>query len=358
MKDQKIYNLFINKSNYLWHAIYWIIAAILMFFIFSNRNYDFQIRLVLVSFLIVVSYFVTLTINNYLIPRYLFEGKIFYFVYLLFAVFVFTLWVISFSVFVILAYSAYNLPNLIVPQRSDVIILIVGNYLIVIVAVVIHFIKESYRRLIENDNIEKQKQLSEIKLKEANLKLLQGQIHPHFLFNMLNNLYGLVKENPDSSRDVIIKLSDLLDYMLYECDKKKVLLENEIKFIKNYIELERVRHDEDFNVEVNFPQEISNIEIAPLILFPFIENAFKHGFNNRKESFINIMMFINHGKLKFEIENSIFILDDDKYLNQEGRGIGMNNIKERLKLIYRDKYNLDIKNDGNTFNVKLEIDLS
>ena len=87
-------------------------------------------------------------------------------------------------------YSAFYLPNLIVPQKDDLIILIVGTYLIIILAAVIHFVKESYRKLVEKNSIEKQKQLAEIKLKEANLKLLQGQIHPHFLFNMLNNKCG------------------------------------------------------------------------------------------------------------------------------------------------------------------------
>ncbi|MCD4833445.1 MAG: histidine kinase [Bacteroidales bacterium] len=358
MEDQKIYYLFIKKSNWIWHLIYWLAAAFLMFFIFSNRNYDLQIRLILVSLLIVVSYFITLTINKYLIPKFLFSGKLFVFAYILFAVFIFTLWIISFSVFIILLYSAFNLPNIIIPQRDDIVILIAGNYLIVIMAAVIHFVKESYRRLIEKNNLEKQRQLAEIKLKEANLKLLQGQIHPHFLFNMLNNLYGLVKENVDSSREVIIKLSGLLDYMLYECDKREVLLKNEIEFINNYIELERVRHDDDFNVKVNFPSNIDDIKIAPLVLFPFVENAFKHGFHNPNESFINIELNIDFDKLKFEIENSISKMQADKYLNQEGKGIGLKNIKERLELIYKDKYNLEIINDENTFKVNLEVDLS
>lgn len=353
MEDQKLYNFFAKKSNWLEYTIYWLFAAFLMFFIFSNRNYDIQIRLILVSLLIVVSYFITLIINKYLIPRFLFSGKFFAFIYILFAVIIFTLWIIFFSVFLILTYSAFNLPNLIIPHRDDIVILIAGNYLIVIMAAVIHFIKESYRRLIEKNNLEKQRQLTEIKLKEANLKLLQGQIHPHFLFNMLNNLYGLVSENVNSSREIIIKLSGLLDYMLYECDKSEVLLKNEIIFINNYIELERVRHDEDFNVKTNFPSNIDDIKIAPLVLFPFVENAFKHGFNNPNESFINIELNIDGNNLKFEIENSFSKEVSDKYLNQEGRGIGLKNIKERLKLIYKDKYKLDIVTDVNTFKVKL-----
>ncbi len=358
MEDQKILNLFTIKSNWKWHILYWVFSACVMFFLFSNKDYNLQIRLSLVIFLITVSFLITLLINRYLIHRYLFTGKLFLFTYLIIAIFIVTFWLISFSVILILTYSVLKLPDMLIPSRSEIVILVTGNYLLVIIAVVIHFIKESYRRLVEKNNLEKQKQLTEIKLKEASLKLLQGQIHPHFLFNMLNNLYGLVKENTESSREVIIKLSGLLDYMLYECDKQKVLLKDEIVFIKNYIELERVRHDENFNVKINFPKELNDIKIAPLILFPFVENAFKHGFHNADESFIQIELFIDLNKLHLNIENSVVKIQKDKYLNQEGKGIGLKNIKERLELIYKDKHKLDIINDENTFKVNLEINLS
>jgi LytS/YehU family sensor histidine kinase len=277
---------------------------------------------------------------------------------LIVAIFIVTLWIISFSVILILAYSVLKLPDMLFPKPSEIIILVTGNYLLVIIAVVIHFIKESYRRLVEKNDIEKQKQLTEIKLKEASLKLLQGQIHPHFLFNMLNNLYGLLKEDVESSREVIMKLSELLDYMLYECDKPKVLLKNEIKFIENYIELERIRHDENFNVKTSFLSDINEIEIAPLVLFPFVENAFKHGFHNPTQSYIQMNLEINENKLQFKIENHISDIKPDRYLKQEGKGIGLKNIKDRLELIYKYKYSLDITNNESVFNVKLEIDLN
>ncbi len=181
MENQKLYNFFIKKSNWTLHASYWLIAAVLMFFIFSNRDYDLQYRLVLVCLLMLASYFITKTINNYIIPKFLYTGKVFIFFYLMFAVFVFTFWLISFSVILILLYSVFYLPNLIVPQQDDILILIAGNYLVVIMAVVIHFIKESYQRLIEKDNFEQQKQLTELKLKEANFKLLaRANFTPHF----------------------------------------------------------------------------------------------------------------------------------------------------------------------------------
>lgn len=248
MKDQKILFRFINKSSWKWHVLYWFLAACIMFFLFSNRDYNLQIRFSLVLFLITISFFITLFVNRYLIPKYLFAGKLFIFSYLILVIFIVTLWVISFSVILILTYSILQLPSMLVPSRNDIVILVTGSYLFVIIAVVIHFIKESYRRLVEKNELAEQKKVTDLKFKEAKLKLLQAQIHPHFLFNMLNNLYGLVNESVDNSRDVIMKLSELLDYMLYECDKPKVRLNKEIRFINNYIELERIRHDEHFNL--------------------------------------------------------------------------------------------------------------
>ncbi|MDX9695298.1 MAG: histidine kinase [Bacteroidales bacterium] len=356
MEDQKIYNLVIKKSNWIAQIIYWLVAACLLFFIFSNRGYDHTIRLVFVSFIITLSYIVTYIVNNYLIPRYLFTGKLLVFIYLIVGVFVTILWLILYSLILIVIYNAYN-PNIMVPQKDDIIIMVTGSYLIIVFAAVIHFVKESYRKLIEKNDINKQKQIAEIKLNDAKLKLLQGQIHPHFLFNMLNNLYGLVKESADESRNVIVKLSDLLDYMLYKCDKPEVLLADEIQFIQNYIELERVRHDEQFNVKTNFSEIPENAQIAPLILFPFVENAFKHGFHNPTESFIRIDLHIKDQQLIFNIENSTSKLSNDKYLKQEGQGIGLNNSKERLELIYKDSYQLDIVEDAGCFSIKLVIEL-
>ncbi len=357
MHNFNIQNIVSVKSRWYWHILYWLFATVLMYFVFSNRDYDLQIRIVLVSILILASYFITLLLNNYIIPTFLFKAKMFIFSYLIFAIFIISLWIITLLIISVVTYSAFYLPNLIVPNRDDLIILIVGTYLIIILAAVIHFVKESYRKLVEKNVIAEQKQVTDLKLKEANLKLLQGQIHPHFLFNMLNNLYGLVNENKEASRELIVKLSDLLDYMLYECDKPIVSLKNEVNFIKNYIELERIRHDKDFNVNTNFPKLKSEILIAPLILFPFVENAFKHGFNHPERNFINIELDMNNDQLNFKVENSITGATNDRYLKQEGKGIGLRNSKDRLELIYKGQYKLDISTEQDVYKVNLEIDL-
>ncbi|MGE0089689.1 MAG: sensor histidine kinase [Bacteroidales bacterium] len=358
MEVYEKYNYLLLKKSIYGKIIYWLFATLLMFFVFSNKSYDIQIRIVLVSVLILMSIGVSHFVNNYLIHHYLFTGRLFLFIYLLIFTLFISFWFNFLSVFIILIYTGYYLPQTIIPEPSEIILLLSGNYLIILLSAIFHFIKEAYRRLVEKNEIEKQKQVTELKLEEAKLKLLQGQIHPHFLFNMLNNLYGLINENIDSSRNVIIKLSDLLDYMLYKCDKPTVLLKDEIQFINNYIELERVRHDDNFNITINFPDYTDDLKIAPLVLFPFVENAFKHGFHNPTESFVKIDLQIKDQQLNFNIENSISKLTNDKYLNQEGKGIGLNNIKERLELIYKDKYQLNISESENNFKVELQIELS
>lgn len=358
MEARNVNTIFTEKYNWIWRAVYWTTAALLMFFIFSNRSYDLQIRFALVGLLIVCSYFISYAVNQYLIPNLLFQGKIFLFVYALFALLILTLWVIFLAIFIILLYSTINLPDVVIPRREEIIILISGNYLIVILAAVIHFIRESYKRYIEKNQLERQKQETEVKLKEAHLKLLQGQIHPHFLFNMLNNLYVLVKDNTQYSQKVILKLSELLDYMLYECNQEKVELHKEIQFIQNYIELERIRHDENFNVKTNFPEDTGNTKIAPLILFPFVENAFKHGFQSASGTYVKIDLKRNNTHLIFKVENSTSEKTADKYRNQEGKGIGLKNIRERLELLYPNKFNLEILPGKEIYKIRLEINLT
>ena len=205
--------------------------------------------------------------------------------------------------------------------------------------------------------MEKQKQLTELKLREARLKLLQGQIHPHFLFNILNNLYSLVKKDTERSRKVILHISELLDYMLYECEKDRVPLVRELDFIRNYLDLERLRFAGKFNVSVDFHEQ-NNIFIAPLILFPFVENAFKHGLRNHPDGFVHIVVKHKENVMIFSVKNSVSKNSEDKYLQRESSGIGLRNIQERLDLIYQDAYDLKIIRNQESFKVKLIIYLN
>lgn len=349
-------NIKLNKNAFpFWEIIYWLIASLFMFFVFSNRHYDIHIRTNLSILLLIISFASARLTNKILIPKFLFKGKRGLFLYLLFFVVIVSLWLISFALFLITFYSNIALPNTILPSLEDVIILLTGTYLISLLSSVFYFTKESYRSKEEKSIIEKEKNRLELKFKEVQLELLKEQIHPHFIFNMMNNLYALVNESTSLSREVIVRLSDLLEYMLYECNTEKVELSKEVNFINNYIELEKIRHDESFNVKTDFPKNVSGIKIAPLMLFPFVENAFKHGLKQSKKDFISMKLEITSPKIQFSINNYKHdtALAEDK--TKRSKGLGLKNVRERLELLYLNRYDLQISTDNNIFDVKLKI---
>ena len=344
-----------NYSFPIWEIIYWLVASLLMFFVFSNRYYDIHMRSYLSFLLLAISFVNAWVTNEFLIPKLLFKGKRWLFFYLLFALITLSLWLITIAISIIVLYSSIALPNIIMPKLEDFIILLTGTYLISLLSSVFYFIKESYQSKEEKSNIEEQKNILELKLKEVQLQLLKEQIHPHFIFNMMNNLYALVNENAALSREVIVRLSDLLDYMLYECNSEWVELKNEIEFINNYIELEKIRHDDSFNVKTDFPKNIYGIKIAPLIFFPFVENAFKHGLKQTSNDFISMKLTISSPQIQFNIKNNIHDAAPMVANTKKSKGLGLKNVRERLELLYQNKYELQISTDNNIFEAKLNI---
>ena len=183
----------------------------------------------------------------------------------------------------------------------------------------------------------KEKELEEEK-RIAELNFLRAQSNPHFLFNTLNNLYGLARKNNPNTAPSILKLSSMMRYILHECSSPSIPIEQEIQIIEDYISLEKLRYDD--RLQLNFQQDIDNLqqEIAPLILLPFVENAFKHGASERQ--------------LYFHLTNSC---DEEKTPLAEG--IGLKNVKRQLDLIYGDNYTLDIQSGTQSFSVTLQIQL-
>jgi LytS/YehU family sensor histidine kinase len=196
----------------------------------------------------------------------------------------------------------------------------------------------------------------ELKLKEAELKLLKAQVHPHFLFNTLNNLYGLTLEKSDEAPKLVLQLSEILDYILYRCDEKLVSLDEELANLKNYIEIEKIRYSGKLKLSTGFPEETGTLKIAPLLLLPFVENAFKHGVSHSPGvAFIAIKIKIVETNLFFKIENSKnpAIQKDGSHSN----GVGLKNVRKRLDLIYPGKNMLKIDETEETFSVNLTLQL-
>jgi two-component system LytT family sensor kinase len=185
------------------------------------------------------------------------------------------------------------------------------------------------------------------------LKYLKNQIQPHFFFNTLNNLYALSLESSDKVPDVIIKLSNLMEYVLYDIeDTKYVPLIKEIDYIQNYIEIEKLRF-QNVEVRINLESDIDNINVPPLLFITLIENAFKHGGINNEKLKIKINFRVINSNLEFEIINNFVISQPLKYK----KGIGLSNTKKRLKLIFKNNFIIQQMIKFNFYIIKIQIPL-
>ncbi len=192
---------------------------------------------------------------------------------------------------------------------------------------------------------------------QSELNFLKSQINPHFLFNTLNSLYALTLKKSDKAPEIVLRLSEMMRYMLYECNEPKVSLSKEMKYLNNYLELERLRHGQNFKIDLNIDGEVDGQLIAPLLFIPFLENSFKHGMDSHLDKgYVDIDIEIQDDKLNLEVENSKSKLKSKKSKNSGG--IGLVNVKRRLELVYPDKHELKLNNSEEQFNVSLKLNLS
>jgi two-component system LytT family sensor kinase len=201
-------------------------------------------------------------------------------------------------------------------------------------------------------NIQLQNELETRNLRNE-LELLKSQINPHFLFNSLNNIDSLIRSNPDNASNALITLSEMLRYMIYETNSDKVLLNKEIVHIKNYIKLQQLRFREKNYVNIIFPTICDDIRIAPMLLIPFIENAFKYAISSGKLPVISIQIKCNNNVLTFSCRNKFKRAETPKKTG----GVGLENVKRRLDILYSNKFNLSITEKDSIFKVDLSIRL-
>lgn len=193
---------------------------------------------------------------------------------------------------------------------------------------------------------------------QSELKFLKSQINPHFLFNTLNSLYALTLKKSDLAPEIVLKLSEMMRYMLYECNEKQVPLKKELKYLQNYLELEKLRHGSRMDIQFTIQGEVNNQNIAPLILIPFVENAFKHGINHQvSQGFVNLELNIADEDLQMILENS-----KSPSIPRAGDvrsgGIGLVNVKRRMDILYPENYHLEIRESPSTYKVELNLKLS
>jgi two-component system LytT family sensor kinase len=200
------------------------------------------------------------------------------------------------------------------------------------------FLNERVQRDLENQRL------------TAELSFLKSQINPHFLFNSLNSIYSLAYQKSDTTPEAILKLSEIMRYMLYECNDNKVELAKELQYLHNYIDLQKIRFGNKAFIDFEVHGEVTNQHIVPLMLISFIENAFKHGIANDAATPIKLKINLENGHLYFFIQNKKHTHNRDS-----SGGIGLNNVQRRLDLLYPGKYNLDIRDETDTYTCQLSL---
>lgn len=209
-------------------------------------------------------------------------------------------------------------------------------------------------RLI-SDYLQSQRRLSEIAQEKAQteLKFLKSQINPHFLFNSLNAIYFLIDKQNTEARKTLLQFSDLLRYQLYDCNADTIAIETEVAYLQDYIRLQKLRKDTNYQVVVNIQSGLKGFQIVPLLLIPFVENAFKHiSHHQGSRNFVQVDLSRNNGSFSFCVENS---KEEQLQKTLLPGGIGLSNVKRRLELLYPDKHQLEIHNNEDTFKVQLEL---
>lgn len=295
-------------------------------------------------------FLVLFLVNNcILIPKLLFRSKyLLYFLYV--AVTIGCVWVYQRQMF--LNWLAENISH-IPPHRPGIQPLFplpifldfIYDLLIVGGNLAIALIFQHYEDRLERESLTKANA-------ENQLAYLKAQINPHFYMNMLNNIHGMVEINPTKAQDMLLDMSNLMRYMLYDSSHPDITLSAEVQFLKNYLNLMRQRYPEDkVSITAKFPptQDMTGIKIPPLLYLVFIENAFKHGISYRQHSFVAVSLDITDRAIEFSCLNSNNAADNVH------QGIGLRNVKQRLGLIYDKDFNLDIQVDNLNYSVNLTI---
>lgn len=214
-------------------------------------------------------------------------------------------------------------------------------------AVSVKLLKKWYYENNRSRKIEKEKLSME-------LDMLKAQVHPHFLFNTLNNLYALTLMRSERAPLAVSHLADLLRYMLYECNEREVPLEKELAVLKKYMELEKLRYGDRIDLSFSATGDVHRLKIAPLILLPFVENSFKHGASEQLEKcWVNLHVHADGGNFTFNLSNS----RTTQPAKENAGGIGLQNIRKRLELMYPGRYTMTVNQEEEMYAVKLQLQL-
>lgn len=340
------YNISSNSKTIriLYHVLFWIALYILdvLIFGYGYENVDGFITIVLAE--VPPQIFLAYTVMYWIIPRYVAKKLFFESVCLLFVAFLVSGFV---GHLLFLSFSIYP-DDVGIDDLPKIFVRAFYAFLHASIAVAIKLIKMWY------ENEKRVSEMEKSKL-ESELKMLKDQVNPHFMFNTLNNLYGLIGKKPIQAQESVLGLSRILHYMLYESNYDLIRMQQEIRCIHDYIELEKLRYPGTLSIAMNIQDKINDLGIVPLTIFPFIENSFKHGASEMiVDSWINMDFSTFNNFFVFKIENG----KGQKSQQIEMKGIGLNNVKRRLELIYGRDHSLQIIDSPESFLVILKIALT
>jgi two-component system, LytTR family, sensor kinase len=324
-----------------WHILFWVVWYFFYTITYSVgvlEKYQFIQNLYLLPVRVIITY----SLIYWILPKFLFTKR-----YLLFA----SLIALHAIIFGLAIYVVQALINGVRFQETLPFIRpLVLNYQIPATAAAIYMFKRWY--LIQQYTLTLEKEKI-----ESELNFLKSQIHPHFLFNTLNNLYALTLKKSDKAPDMVIQLSHLLEYTLYSGNKTEVELQDELKQLIGYIDLEKLRFGKRLKTNIEITENVDGLMIAPLLLLPFVENSFKHGASqDMKSPFIELKANVTNNQLLFTVINS-YGNETGKFEKYKER-IGLKNVKRRLELIYPKKHSLEINQKEDTFEVILKLELN
>ncbi len=327
-----------RASYILIQIIFWAVVWYLMSL--NQRNTSQFILDTVPTFLFQIGAIIFAT--YYLIPRFLFTKKYLYFL------------AISVPLLLIFAYLSSLFINPINPEdirpmgprRPSPVLL---HFLAIALAFIFNILIETFIYVQEK---EKMIAFAKAELLENELKMLKMQINPHFLFNALNNIYALSVTNSDKTQESISTLSEMLRYVIYDCERPKVTLQKEVEYIENYIALFKLKSSKPFNISFENNVTKAGMFVAPMLFIPYIENAFKHsGIEKGEERFINIALTTSDNQIEFIVENSI--PETPQHIDGVG-GIGLQNVEKRLNIYYPGKHSLHIETTPN-YSVHLKV---
>ncbi len=343
-------NFFQKNQKIFLHVAFWAMYASYFFYSISyGRRGEPDWDQIVPDFLFHISSLMVISYVNYFyfLPRLLKNGKVEQYV------------VTYVPVFLILAYlmllgkqylrDGFTFEDSWMYSLRFGLYVFVSTFFVMAFVGLIKFVEDYFELEARSRELENRQLTSE-------LRFLKAQINPHFLFNTLNNLYYLAVNKSDQTPEVVAKLSGMMRYMIHESNVEKVPLSKEVAYMENYLDLEKLRLNEEVPITFEVEGDVAGARITPLILITFLENAFKHGIgNNGGDSWITVSLTVSNGTLNYRVANSL--LPQSEKTVREASGLGLANVRRRLDLSYPDKYNLDVAEADKRYRVHLHIDL-